>query len=62
MVAAAAGKLSIVEMLIKAGVNPSVVSWDGDTALSLAYRYGFFDIVRLLAPFSRCCGKLPPSY
>ncbi|KAJ9586609.1 hypothetical protein L9F63_019802 [Diploptera punctata] len=55
MVAAAGGKPSIVEMLLNAGANPHLVAWDGDTALSIAHRNGFFEVVRLLSPFSRHC-------
>jgi ankyrin repeat protein len=56
MVAAAAGKASVVKMLLTAGSDPSRVSWEGETAISIAHSYGFFDIVRMLSPSARFCG------
>jgi ankyrin repeat protein len=56
MVAAAAGKASVVKMLLAAGSDPSRVSWEGETAISIAHSYGFFDIVRMLSPSARLCG------
>jgi ankyrin repeat protein len=58
MVAAAAGKASVVKMLLEAGSDPSRVSWEGETAISIAHSYGFFDIVRMLSPSARLCGGL----
>lgn len=58
MVAAAAGKASVVKMLLAAGSDPSRVSWEGETAISIAHSYGFFDIVRMLSPSARLC-ELP---
>lgn len=57
MVAAAAGKTSVVEMLLAAGSDPSKVSWEGETAISIAHCYGFFDIVRMLSSSARFCGR-----
>jgi ankyrin repeat protein len=56
MVAAAAGKASVVKMLMAAGSDPSRVSWEGETAISVAHSYGFFDIVGMLSPSVRFCG------
>jgi ankyrin repeat protein len=58
MVAAAAGKTSVVKMLLAVGCNPSRVSWEGETAISIAHSYGFFDIVRMLSSSARFCGRL----
>jgi ankyrin repeat protein len=56
MVAAAAGKMSVVKMLLAAGCT-SRVSWEGETAISIAHSYGFFDIVRMLSSSARFCGR-----
>jgi hypothetical protein len=57
MVAATAGKTSVVKMLVAAGADPCKVSWEGETAISIAHSYGFFDIVRMLSFSARICGK-----
>jgi len=57
MVAAAAGKTSVVKMLLAAGSDLSRVSWEGETAISIAHSYGYFDIVRMLSPSARLCGE-----
>ncbi|PSN50051.1 hypothetical protein C0J52_04221 [Blattella germanica] len=55
MVAAASGKIGIVRLLLQYGANPAIVSWNGDTALTVAYNNGFFQIVRLLSDSARQC-------
>ncbi|XP_021929100.1 ankyrin repeat and SAM domain-containing protein 3-like isoform X2 [Zootermopsis nevadensis] len=55
MVAAATGKISVVKMLLAAGCNPSKVSWEGESAISIAHSCGFFDIVRMLSSSARFC-------
>lgn len=57
MIAAAAGKAGVVKMLLAAGADPCKVSWEGETAISIAHSYGFFDIVRTLSFSARFCGR-----
>lgn len=45
-------------MLLAAGCNPSKVSWEGESAISIAHSCGFFDIVRMLSSSARFCGRL----
>lgn len=56
MIAAASGKAGVVKMLLAAGADPCKVSWEGETAVSIAHSYGFFDIVRMLSFSARFCG------
>ncbi|PNF37306.1 hypothetical protein B7P43_G00445 [Cryptotermes secundus] len=58
MIAAASGKAGVVKMLLAAGADPCKVSWEGETAISIAHSYGFFDIVRMLSFSARFC-ELP---
>jgi ankyrin repeat protein len=57
MIAAAAGKAGVVKMLLAAGADPYKVSWEGETAISIAHSYGFFEIVRMLSSTARFCGR-----
>ena len=52
MWAAYFGQLAVAQDLLKRGANTALVNVDGDTAVTLARKQGYFDIVTLLMAYS----------